>query len=149
MSSTETVEHCIEVCNSLLRGELSAIETYTQAIDKFSGDPEVATLSRIRAEHEASAQRLSSNVVTMGGTPSTDSGAWGNFAKTVEGAAKLFGDTSALHGLQSGEEYGRGNYESALEDENVMPDCKSMISGELLPRQLEHIRTLKMLKDAQ
>jgi hypothetical protein len=32
MSDTE---HCIKVCNSLLRGEISAVETYDKAIEKY------------------------------------------------------------------------------------------------------------------
>ncbi len=148
MNTIENPSHCIEVCNGLLRGELSAVETYTQAIDRIAGESETATLSRIRSEHAASAQRLSANVISMGGTPSSDSGAWGTFAKTVEGAAKLFGETSTLHGLASGEQYGKGSYESALQNEHVTPECKTMIESELLPRQLEHIRTLEALKKA-
>lgn len=142
-------ESCIDVCNSLLRGEISAIETYTQAIDKFADDPEVVLLKEIRREHIASANRLRDNVRDMGGTPSTDSGAWGAWAKMVEGAAKLLGDTMALKALQEGEEHGVNEYEAALENDEVMRECKDMIRTELLPRQLSHIDVLRRIARAQ
>ncbi|MGH8018369.1 MAG: DUF2383 domain-containing protein [Opitutaceae bacterium] len=138
-------ENCIEVCNGLLRGEISAVETYTQAIEKFHDDPAVSTLDQIRAEHVDSANRLRENVRSMGGTPSNDSGAWGSFAKTVEGAAKLMGSSAALKGLKQGEEFGKSSYEEALHDDGVMPGCKDMIRVELLPRQVRHIATIDRL----
>src|SRR5690606_31544821 len=88
MRATQT-EHCIDICNSLLRGEISAVETYTQAIEKFRDEPEVSLLEDIRRDHVESANRLRQNIHTMGGQPSNDSGAWGTWAKGVEGAAKL------------------------------------------------------------
>lgn len=148
MSTTHT-EQCIEVCNSLLRGEISAIETYTQAIEKFRDEPEVSTLADMRRDHIFSADRLRHNVREMGGTPTTDSGAWGTWAKGVEGAAKLMGDAAALKALREGEEHGRKEYEEALRSDDVLPGCKDMIRNELLPRQLNHIATLAGLIKVQ
>ncbi|MEO5714055.1 MAG: DUF2383 domain-containing protein, partial [Luteolibacter sp.] len=89
-------DHCIAICNSLLRGELSAVETYGQALETQAEAPVADELRRIRAEHAKSAARLSANVRQMGGTPGKDSGAWGIFAVAIQGAADLFGATSAL-----------------------------------------------------
>jgi demethoxyubiquinone hydroxylase (CLK1/Coq7/Cat5 family) len=148
MSTTHT-EQCIDVCNSLLRGEISAIETYTQAIARFRGEPEVTTLEDIRRDHITSANRLRENVHEMGGTPSNDSGAWGAWAKTVEGAAKLMGDSVALKALQEGEEHGEKEYEDALENDDVLPGCKEMIRVELLPASRRHVAMLRRLAKAQ
>jgi len=141
-------DHCITVCNSLLRGELSAVETYGQALETYAETPAADELRRIRAEHAKSAARLSANVREMGGTPGKDSGAWGIFAVAVQGAADLFGATSALMTLQQGEETGRNDYKDALRDELVMPDCKQMISEDLLPPVMNHIVVLESLKQA-
>ena len=81
----------------------------------------------------------------MGGTPSTDSGAWGAFAKTVQGVAKAFGESSALSGLRQGEEHGLKQYRQALESTEVMTECKELILGELLPRTERHIASLHNL----
>lgn len=142
-------QECIDVCNRLLRGELSAVETYRQTLGKFEADPAATTLRRILGEHEYAAELLRNNVLEMGGEPSTDSGAWGAFAQTVQGVAKAFGESSALKGLQQGEEHGLDDYEDALEDDDVMPGCKEMIRAELLPRTRRHIDTLQGLARAR
>jgi uncharacterized protein (TIGR02284 family) len=147
--ANSSTEHCIKVCNSLLRGEISAIETYTQAIEKFRDEPEVALLEDIRREHVASANQLRENVHQMGGKPSNESGAWGAWAKTVEGAAKLIGDSAALKALQEGEEHGEKEYRAAIKDDGVLPQCRTMFETELLPSQLRHLRILRGLRKAQ
>ena len=147
MKTMESTEACIRVCNSLLRGELSAVETYSLAINRYSGKPAVTELQRIRTEHALSAARLSQNVREMGGTPEEDSGAWGVFAKAVQGAANLFGADSALESLQRGEEKGRSDYEAALANDEVMAAHKEVISSELRPRINHHIATLERLEE--
>ncbi len=144
-NSSTVTQDCIDVCNRLLRGELSAVETYRQTIQKFEGDPAVTTLRQIQSEHEFAAELLRNNVLEMGGDPSTDSGAWGAFANTVQGVAKVFGESSALKSLQQGEEHGLDDYEDALEDDDVMPGCKDMIRSELMPRVRQHIASLQDL----
>lgn len=138
---------CIDVCNSLLRGELSAVETYSLAINRYMSRPEAGELQKIRSEHALSAARLSQNVREMGGTPDDDSGAWGVFAKAVQATADLFGPGSALESLQQGEEKGRDDYLDAIADERVMDSCREMIRSELLPRVNHHIATLERLKN--
>lgn len=148
-STTSLNQDCIDVCNRLLRGELSAVETYRQTIRKFEGDPAVTTLRQLQAEHEYAAELLRNNVLEMGGEPSTDSGAWGAFASTVQGIAKAFGESSALKGLQQGEEHGLDDYEDALEDDDVMASCKEMIRAEFMPRTRQHIATLQELANTR
>jgi len=141
-------EHCIDVCNGLLRGELSAVETYGQAIEKYAGSPVTEELRRIRADHSRSANWLSANVREMGGVPEKNSGTWGLFATAVQGAANLFGRDSAIESLQRGEEAGRKDYQKALLDDEVMADCKLMIREDLLPPVIEHINSLEKLEHA-
>ncbi|MES2660751.1 MAG: DUF2383 domain-containing protein [Verrucomicrobiota bacterium] len=138
-------DHCINICNRLLRGELSAIETYGQVIHKNPSWAVSEELRRIRAEHSVSANRLSANVRSMGGVPEKDSGAWGIFATAVQGAANLFGPESALASLRNGEEAGRNDYQNALLDDQVMSDCKALVREELLPRVIDHLALLEKL----
>jgi uncharacterized protein (TIGR02284 family) len=140
-----TSEHCIKICNGLLRGERSAVETYGLAIEKHATTVAAAELARIRAEHIAAVNQLTTNVRSMGGEPETDSGAWGIFAKAVQATSNLFGPGSALESLQRGEASGKADYESALADDQVMPACKNMIRDELLPLTIRHISALDQL----
>jgi len=141
-------KECIDVCNSLLRGEISAIETYGQAIEKFSTAPERGALETIRADHEASAAQLRRHIYDMGAEPSESSGAWGTFAKAVEGSATLLGESPALAALNQGEEHGIGEYRSALANEHVMPEIKGIISAQLLPALEDHLSVLKGMRAA-
>ena len=81
----------------------------------------------------------------MGGTPDTDSGAWGTFATAVQGAANLLGENSALASLKQGEEHGKKAYEEALADDEVIPACKAIIRDELLPRVNRHLDWVEKL----
>jgi uncharacterized protein (TIGR02284 family) len=131
--------------NSLLRGEISAKETYTQAIDKLAkeGDPDVEVLRQIAREHTGAVERLRDAVRRAGGTPDESSGAWGSFAKSVEGTAKAFGEKAALKALKEGEEHGLKDYQEALDD--VDSSARQVIAGELIPAQQRHIQVLDSL----
>ena len=74
--------------NALLRGEISAVETYDQAIAKAADERplDAATLRRIAQEHGRAAQKLRAAVVRAGGRPENSSGVWGAYAKAA-GAA--------------------------------------------------------------
>lgn len=131
--------------NRLLRGELAAVETYSQALEKIGNSGGALELMRVQQEHEDAAEILRQHVAERGAVPEFSSGAWGAFAKTVEGVAKIFGESSALKALKEGEEHGIKEYETALLDENLDLECRMLIGSTLLPRQRTHLRTLKSL----
>ena len=137
------------VLNSLLRGEMSAIETYRQAIEKLGSDPHDPWIEELRAlqrDHRDAADALWHHVEQHGGKPSEGSGPWGTFAKAVEGVAKLLGNTSALKALKEGEEHGLKDYEDALQDHNLPADCQALIRG-ILPKQRAHIAVIDRLME--
>ena len=97
------------------------------------------------AGHQASVDLLTGHVISMGGTPDTDSGAWGKFATAVQGAANLLGENSALVSLMQGEEHGKSTYQDALADDKLGDPVKEMIQGQLLPRVNRHISEIENL----
>jgi len=134
--------------NSLLRGEISAAETYRMAIEKAAQStsnsaPSVALLRDIQQEHGRAAQALRDRIRELGGEPSDSSGAWGAWAKFTTGIANLFGDTVALRTLKEGEEYGLKEYEEALDEMDVT--SAELIENQLIPAQQRHIQTLDQL----
>jgi uncharacterized protein (TIGR02284 family) len=139
----------VDCLNSLLRGELAATETYQQALAKVGSDPGADELRRIHVEHREAANTLRQHVHHCGGQPDQGSGAWGAFAKTVEGTARLFGDTAAMKALKEGEEKGLRDYQSALNDDSLQPDCKELIRSKLLPQTREHIAALDRLMQSK
>lgn len=141
-----TQEICIAACNKLLRGELSAIETYTLAVSSFSTDRDAGQLRHILAVHEDNASRLRQHIAEMGGESSLSSGVWGGFAKALETGALAFGASPALAVLKEGEELGVREYEEALLNPSVMEDIKNAIRLHMLPRSHENVNTLLRLK---
>ena len=130
--------------NSLLRGEMSAIETYRQAIDKFAGDPETDQLRAFQRDHRDAADALWHHIERHGGKPSEGSGPWGSFAKAIEGAAKLLGDTAALKALKEGEEHGLKDYQDALDSGNLPADCRELVLS-FVPKMRQHIQVIDQL----
>ena len=94
--------HTHDALNALLRGELSATETYQQALTKAGDDPRAADLHKIRDAHRAAANTLRQHVHEHGGKPDQGSGGWGVYAKSVEAAAHVFGNAAALKALGGG-----------------------------------------------
>lgn len=139
-------DECIEVCQKLLRGELSAVETYTHAIGKCDSDIEKSALEVIRFEHENSANRLRDHLREMGAEPTNDSGLWGSFANLMEAAANVLGSSPALAVLEQGEEHGIDEYEEALRNPAVMEEMKAVIRDSLLPPLSQHIVALQQLR---
>lgn len=131
-----------DTLSSLLRGELAAVETYQQALDKLDDSKGAAELRRIHAEHRDAASILRSHISQHGGQPVQSSGAWGAFAQAVEGTAQLLGNDAALQALKQGEEQGIRDYEGALQDDDLPADCKLLIQSKLLPPTREHVPLL-------
>jgi uncharacterized protein (TIGR02284 family) len=138
-----------DIVNSLLRGEISAAETYNQAMEKFASQPEVAELRRLRDAHRDTANTLRQHVHKHGDQPATSSGLWGTWAKFVEGTAKVFGKAAALKALKEGEDHGVKQYQRALDDKDLAADCKTLIRTQLLPQAQGHIPALDRLMSAQ
>jgi len=131
--------------NSLLRGEISAAETYKMAIDKLSDSDRSRSsdcncLRDMQEDHGRAAQKIRARITELGGEASNSSGAWGAWAMTVQGTMNIFGNASALKALKEGEEHGLKDYQEALDDVDSM--SRSMIESEFIPNQQRHIMTL-------
>lgn len=143
-----TVADRTEWLHRLYRGQLSAVETYEQGVTKCKGTACESTVQSILADHRDTAAELSRHLIQRGETPDTSSGVWGGWANLVTGAARLFGDAATFKVLKEGEEHGLKEYESALADENLDPECKTLILNTLIPRQKKHIEAMDRLMKA-
>jgi uncharacterized protein (TIGR02284 family) len=141
----------VDDLNKCLRGELSAIETYRQALDKnrqqYANDVKFQQLTQMLRDHQDAAEQLRDCIRRLGGTPSTDSGAWGTWSQTVMGTAKLFGDKAALKALKEGEESGIKDYRDLLDDNSVPSDVKSIASS-VISREQRHVQEIDRLMNA-
>ncbi|MGZ8160187.1 MAG: DUF2383 domain-containing protein [Methylobacter sp.] len=141
----------IETLDKLLKDELSATETYQQALDKLredAGQGEAEHLMPILEDHKDAVSSLQALISRLGGTPSEGSGIWGTWAEIVLGGANMLGKKAILKALQEGEKSGAGDYEAVLQDSELPSDIQSLIETKLLPAQQAHIWTLDRLLDA-
>jgi uncharacterized protein (TIGR02284 family) len=131
--------------NSFLRGELSAVETYDQAIAKLADEPALRDkLEDCRMSHQRRASLLREEISRRGGEPADGSGVWGSFAQLVEGGAKVFGKKAAIAALEEGEDHGRDDYQGDLDELDA--DARRFVASQLLPEQLRTHDMLSALK---
>ena len=144
MQTGKTTDETIDHLNSFLRGELSAVETYQQAIEKLDRVSYRSTLQECVRSHELRAQLLSEEVRRRGGKTAKSYGPWGTFAKLIEGAAATFGEKAAIAALEEGEDHGRDDYRR---DVGVLdPGARQLIQTQVLPEQHRTHDSIAMIK---
>lgn len=110
--------------NGLLKGEISAVETYRQALEQIESPTIRETLQCNQNCHADRANGLAEKVRSLGGEPAQTSGIWGTFAKMMEGGAKVFGDKATIDMLEEGEDKGLADYKKIMEDPNsAVSEC--------------------------
>lgn len=130
--------------NSLLAGEIAAVETYDLALKREYGAEYLEDLSKCRASHADRVAVLTECVVGAGGTPTTGSGIWGAFDKLVQNSASTIHDALAQLELLEAERLVQ--YESARTI--VPPPVVQVIDDTLLPAQHEtHLIISMALKE--
>jgi len=138
------IDQTVDTLNGLLRGELSATETYDQALEKVDEGTR-AVLRRIRVEHYQAVRALQEQIRHLGGQPTTSSGPWGTFAQLVEGTATLLGTAPTLRALREGERQGLSDSQKALAGEHLAPEPKELVRNILIPQTQGHLDTLDHL----
>lgn len=141
---TNSHENDIKQLNSFLRGELSAVETYNQALDKVEDSTALAVLRRNLESHSKRSNQLQQMIVQLGGEPSEDSGVWGKLAQAVEGGAKMFGASTAIAALEEGEDHGLADYRRDVPDLSM--ETRRFVSDQLLPEQIRTHAQMAHLK---
>ncbi len=137
----------VEHLERILRGEISAAESYENAIKLFMKDRIAADkLEQIRYEHEEAVRFWQKHIQNEGVEAERSSGAWGTVVEGFVATAKLLGEDLTTSALLTGEEHGLKEYKDILEDDNIDRDTKSFVSEVLIPRQKRHINILKTIK---
>jgi uncharacterized protein (TIGR02284 family) len=135
-------EKVVANLNSLLRGEISAVETYDQAIGHLKNE-RIDDLVANRDCHRKRVDLLSSNIRQHGGTPETTSGVWGSFTRMVERGASLISARTVTAALEEGEDRGLAQYRKPGD---LDPSSIQLIETVLMPRQLETHERMRMRK---
>lgn len=137
-------EDVVGKLNSFLRGEISAVETYKQALDKVT-DPAIRTqLQSCEEDHEQRVELLRARITELGGKPDASSGAWGVWAKLVQGGGNLLGEKTALQALEEGEDHGLNDYRRDLDE--LDSETRNWVESNLLPKAEQTHGALSTLK---
>ncbi len=142
---SSTNDKVVSNLNSLLRGEISAVETYNQAIKQLAQEP-LDDLIANRNCHSKRVDLLKSNIAQHGATPDSTSGMWGSFVKLVEKGAALISVKSVIAALEEGEDRGLKQYRSPGD---LDPSSIQLIQTVLLPRQLETHERMRVRKHGE
>ena len=126
-------EQDIKQLNSFLRGELAAVETYEQCIEKVDSENVRSQLLSLQESHRSRVLLLKERIMSLGGEPEQSAGAWGSLAKAVEGGATMFGAAAAVSVLEEGEDHGLSDYQKDLD--NLSPSERLFVESQLLPEQ--------------
>jgi uncharacterized protein (TIGR02284 family) len=137
-------EETVDSLNGFLRGEISAVETYRQAIEKLDSSPTSEQLEDCRRSHELRVDMLREQVERLGGEPADGSSAWGTFARLVEGGAKAFGEKAAVAALEEGEDHGLKLYRDDLDKLDIV--SRQIVEASLLPAQQQTHQFMRLLK---
>lgn len=138
----------IDKVEKLLKNELSAAETYHQALEKFEEENqrrEIAYLEPIYEEHTEAVSELQEKIQQMGGTPTSDSGLWGSWSEAVMSGAELLGKDAMLNALLAGEKSGLDDYEQAAQDPEIPSEVSALIQAKYVTSQQENIRAINRL----
>jgi|AGTN01.1.fsa_nt_gi Domain of unknown function (DUF2383). len=122
----------IEQLNEMLKGELSAVESYDKALEFVSDSSLTTSLRELRDSHAESVSTLRS-AISEYGTPAESPGTWGGIAKFVVDAAHNLGDKALLAALEEGEDIGLNSYEWKLV--HMHGPYRDLVKNELFPKQ--------------
>lgn len=131
----------VEQFAQLLRGEVSAMEAYTQVLDKIKS-AEARRLEEFLNDHRKAVTYWKSQVEKMNVDIPFSSGPWGDVVEAFVGSAKLFGNRAALKALQEGEEHGLSEYREALKHPDLPVAIKKQIKDTFIPNQERHINSI-------
>jgi hypothetical protein len=140
-------EKSIDTLNAFLRGEISAVETYQQALEKLDAFSARQQLEECKRSHQQRVEKLRRQITQMGGTPSEGSGPWGAFTKLFEGGAQLFGEKAAIAALEEGEDHGLRLYRDDIDKLDLQ--SRQLVEMDLLPAQERTHSFLSSLKHTQ
>lgn len=131
--------------NSILRGEISAVEAYQQAMEKFSSVPDISRLRMGFEEHRQMVAYWKSQLRNEGQVVSDDAGVWGKMVSAFMSAAKALGENATISALIEVEEHALKQYEALLAREVLYPAQQDYIRMICIPQQQRHIANLSSL----
>jgi demethoxyubiquinone hydroxylase (CLK1/Coq7/Cat5 family) len=144
MQSVGGKDEAVKRLDGYLCVEVSAVETYRQALDRLQDARVRNELRNLLRSHQERCDLLRQRIVELGGAPSRTIGLWDAFARLVDGTGRVFGVGPALAALQQGEEQGLKEYRRDLSDLDA--ESQELIRSRILPEQERTFRAIATLQ---
>ncbi len=128
--------------DELIRGEISAVESFTAVMGKIKDNGERSALEKMCKDHQRAVESLKRFAELKYEAKTESSGPWGAFTTAFAGGASFFGDKAALAALKVGEQHGINEYQEAIKDGSINLEVRELIKNELLPNQERHLQTI-------
>ena len=136
----------IDRLNSLLKDEVSAIETYSKAQPRARSQGVREVLVFCQLQHQRRAQRLTERILSLGGKPSYNGHPWGAVIKLIAANVFAFDEKLAVAVLEEGEDVGLISYKDALK--KLDSGSVKLVETDLLPAQVFTRETIHDLKES-
>ncbi len=134
----------VQLLNSFLRNENTAIETHRYAIDRLSDEPYVESLRENLLAHQVRVDILRAEIIRHGGKPTEDAGVWGTFNRLLLNPSAVIHERAAIATLEDGEDIGRGAYKR--EYEVSVPPIRFVIRDLLAKQARSHELMVRLLR---
>ncbi len=117
------------ILKTLTDTAFDSVEGYRKAAEK-ANDPQLKhALERRRAEREQTVSKLNAEIQRQGGELVTKGTVTGAAHRTWMSIADAFesGDEAAAERVEEGEDYLKGKFQSALDDDDLDPQSRSVV----------------------
>ncbi len=139
----------VDQMNSLLRGEISAVEAYQMVLEKLDLDPDGLNLHEFLEDHKKAVEYWKEQIDREGAFCDETSGPWGTAVEAFIATAKLLGNNVALLALDEGEAHGLKVYEEVLGSDDLTMGQRAYVRDLLIPKQRKHIALLDEMKKVE
>ena len=137
-----STDSCADRLNGLLRGEISAVETYGIALEGIANLAIRKELEDVQNSHLKRVESLSTIIERMGKKPAASSGVWGSFAKIMEGGMRIFGEKATIDVLEQGEDKGLADYQNLMREDS--PELRMVVNDLLQAQENSHEKMSKL-----
>lgn len=124
--------HDISVLNSLIETTLDSVDGYRRSAEEASSSRFASDFLSRATEREQVVRQLQNEVRRLGGNPEDDGSVLAAAHRaflTIRDRATGSDDESVIAEVDHGESYLRGKWETALQDDRISPETRSLITA--------------------
>jgi uncharacterized protein (TIGR02284 family) len=143
----DTQEHAVKVLNSLIETTLDSAHGYKEAAENAK-QPELKSMFAARsAKREALVSELQQEVRTFGGKPEDDQSMVGkmhNKFVDLKNAIAGGNEKAVVDEVERGEDFIKGKFEKALQDDDLPPAARELITRAFTSIKADHDEISRM-----